>query len=131
VAIRTKPLIKFREYRINSNAASIDRIWQIEKGLIEVYAGDPSLRDVQQVWQPGEIEIPEDETERLNRIAQAQKEGYNDYVGSVQEYHKFATIEEAEAFIKTMEDRAGEFQPPQQPQQIRGAQPVGLTRSQV
>lgn len=131
LAIRTKPLIEFRDYRIEVNGPSVDRMFEIERGLIEAYTGDTSLQGVKQIWNPGEIKVPEDKTEQVARLKAAEDAGLADHVMSVKEYHGLATDEEAIALIERMEERKVEFPGPQPPQAIRGAQPVGITRGQT
>lgn len=130
--IRTKPLIGFRDYRIQVNTLQVERLWAIEKGMIEVFTDDQSLRDIEQVWDSGELEIPEDLTERTERLQKQQAAGYKSYLMALQEDNGLATIDEAKALAEQIAEQNEEVPPPQQQQQRqRGApQQFGLTRQQ-
>ena len=131
LTIRTQPLIDFRDYRIQLNEQSVGRLWEIERGLITVHKeGVVDLSNVEQVWNPGKLEIPEDKTEQLNRLNSSVQNGFEDYVGAVKEYHQLPTRRAAEQLIKRIQESSREYQQPsQQQQQNRGVtQAFGLTR---
>ena len=128
--IRTSPLVKFRNHRIQLNSPEVERIWQIEKTLIEAYTGDASLAELSQNWDPGQLLIPEDKTEKVNRLGSAMDKGLMDYVAAVREYHNLATDEEAMALIDSWNERATEYPAPNGKKR-NGAQPVGLNRNQL
>jgi hypothetical protein len=126
--IKTRPLMEFRDYRIQVNRPSVDKIFEIERS--KLLAHDPEtgakLTDVHQAWDPGRLTIPEDRAAKVGRLTAAQTAGYIDVVRAVREYHNLATDEDAKRMLELFAERAAEFPGPAPPR--RAAPPVGITR---
>lgn len=112
--VKTKPLAKERNVRIKSNNLAVKKIFEIEKNLIAAHSeSDPALIQTLveciQLWQPGQITLPENKKEAMERIVSAMKNGILDTVGAIREYYQLGTDVEAIAMYKTLQERTKEY----------------------
>jgi hypothetical protein len=129
--IRTAPLVEFRRHRVALNSLSVDKIYDIERGMLRIFTGSADfLKDIKQTWDAGKYIIPEDSMIKTERLAKAEESGYIDYVEAVKQYHNLATDEDGMATIDKYTERAEEYPGKtggQNQPVARNAQPVGLT----
>jgi hypothetical protein len=109
--IKNKPMIEHRQYRIALNEPQVNKIFQIEQALIEFISGlDFGL--VKQTWNPGQISVPETETEKIARIQAALTAGLISYVQAIKQLHNLSTDEEARNYIDKMRAEDLEYAAP-------------------
>jgi hypothetical protein len=76
--VKTQPLRKARQFRVNLNQNAIRKLHSIETELIWLHADEDqalldSLVQTKQHWDPGEITIPESATDKTARIVQVRR----------------------------------------------------------
>jgi len=127
LAIRTTPLIETRNRRIKLNKDQVEKIYQIERGLLEVH-GDVKLPKAKQVWNPGRVVIPETEAEQLANLSAAMEKKLKSYVRAVRDYYNLPDDDAAVEMIEKIAQQNAENPPPAAQ---RVALPTGtLTRAQ-
>jgi hypothetical protein len=127
LAIRTQPLIEARSRRISLNKEQVEKVYQIERGLIEVH-GDVKLPKAKQVWNPGRMNIPESEAEKINNLSMAMDKKLKSYVRAVRDYYNLPDDDAAVEMIEKITEQNAENPPPAAQ---RVALPTGtLTRAQ-
>jgi len=115
--LRSLPKIRLREQRVKLNAPAVDRLYQIERVIIERNAPERAIGDgVYQVWDPGDWTPPVSDTERLAEIEGARKAGMLSYLEAFREYHRLPTAADAAALIEQMRESDSEVQPLAVPQ---------------
>ncbi len=112
--VKSRPLKKQRDHRIDLNRPEVKRIFAIEKALIGLFVGtdEPGvslLLECKQTWEPGELRLPENRLETAKRIISLMDKGIMDAIAAIREYYQFPTDAEAEEFYVKMKDRAAEF----------------------
>jgi hypothetical protein len=119
LAIQSAPLITFRGKRYRVNADSIERIFEIEKGIIGEYRGMVAkpLLGVKQIHDPGTWNPPRDEATRTEEIVADREAELIDHPEAVRRKHKLKTVAEAEDLILEYEQRDPDYgsSPPAQP----------------
>ncbi len=104
LAIETKPQTDDRAERAEQTHSSIERLWLVEKAFINMFA--PADRriplDAVLSWDPGTVEIPESETERVTNIKACEDAGYIDHIEAVRKFHRLGSRAEAEDMIESM-----------------------------
>jgi hypothetical protein len=106
--IKSKPLIEHRQFRAMLNGPQINKLFQIEKGIIELTTGQ-DLGDVEQIWDSGSYDIPEDQATKVARIKAAMDSGLVSYVQAIKLFHNLATDQQAMQFIEQMRQQDQEF----------------------
>lgn len=114
--IKSRPLIKFRQRRIDINALSVKRIFDTERAYLDMFAeGDENLIrqivDSDQVWEAGAYVLPENKKEMVDRLIALRDAGIIDTIAVIREYYSLATDTEAEDLYRIMADRSEEFPP--------------------
>ena len=106
LAIETKPQTDDRAERAEQTGHSIERMWQIEKALLDLYAPDDQKIPLDAVlsWDPGTLEIPESETDRVTNIKAMQDAGYIDQIEAVRRVHRLTSRAEAEDLLESMDN---------------------------
>jgi len=119
LAIKTRPLKKFRNFRAAENAQSVRKIFEIEKVLISLHAvdgGDSTaineLYACVQKWSAGELKMPENKNEVAVRVASMLDKGVYDTIAAIREVHQLGSDADAIAYYERMKDRAAEYPPP-------------------
>jgi hypothetical protein len=114
--IKTRPLRKFRQLRIEDNGPSVKKIFEIERALIGLHA-KADIADVNmlmscsQTWDAGDISLPENKLESANRISILMDKGIMDTIAAIREYYQLPTDEEAIALYDTMKEREEQYKP--------------------
>jgi hypothetical protein len=105
LAIRTMPMQDDRKERAEQAQGSIARLFEIEKRLTDIYAEEgrklPINADLS--WNPGQLDLPESETERIANIKALEDAKYIDHVEGVRQANQLNTRGEAEALIEEQE----------------------------
>jgi hypothetical protein len=126
LAIKTAPLIETRERRVKLNKQQVDKVYHIERGLLEVHSDD-TLPSAKQIWNPGRVVIPETESEKIANLSAAMKEKLKSYVRAIRDYYNLPDDDAAVEMIEKIEQQNLENPPPQAQ---RVALPTGtLTRA--
>ncbi len=112
--VKSRPLKKERDHKIDVNRPAIKRLFSIEKGLIGLFIGDGDpavamLQECKQAWEPGELRLPENKKEAAERIISLMDKGIMDTIAAIREYHQFPTDVEAEEYYDKMKERAAKF----------------------
>jgi hypothetical protein len=125
LAIKNSSLMENRDRRRELNAMQVDRIFEIEKGLFNIYTGmDIAPSDCRQVWNPGRYVMPEAQDAKTTRLAAA---GLIDKIQAVMEYYDLATEDDARALIDQMKERETDYPTGSgQTQEQAPAYPAGL-----
>ena len=130
--IKSRPLKKVRDRRIETNENRVNKVFEIEKWLIVAHDKDASeatvttLRECSQAWQPGKINLPQNKTELMAELTQAGILGLMDTIAQLKKYYQLATDTEAIALYEKFKERAVEFPPIQIIEPVK--KPVGLLR---
>jgi hypothetical protein len=127
--VKTRPLKKARKKRIDKNKKAVKKIFDIEKGLIWLFDDDPAkelLFQCRQNWDAGELLIPENNKEKVDRLVQAKKDGVIDEIQQIKEYYNLPTDEEAIEIYDRMKQRAADYPPLKQPEQPPAPKKLGL-----
>jgi hypothetical protein len=105
LAIRTMPMHDDRQERETQAQGAVQRMFEIEKRLIDIYADDDKKIpiDAELSWSAGQLELPESETERIANIKALEDNGYIDHVEGVRRANKLNTRTEAKAMIDDQE----------------------------
>jgi hypothetical protein len=131
--IKARPLKKERDRRVEKNTHSVNRIFEIEKWLIYTHDKEISeseantLIECVQIWQPGEIKLPQNKKEALEEIVMAMEKGLMDTIGAIKKYYQLASDAEAVELYDTMQERARKYKPLQVFEQQK--KQVGLPRN--
>jgi hypothetical protein len=111
LAIRTKPLIEARERRVKLNRTQVNKVYHIERGLLEVHS-DTTLPQAKQVWNPGRMMVPETEMEKINNLSMAMDKKLKSYVRAVRDYYDLPDDDAAVEMIEKIEQQNVENPPP-------------------
>jgi hypothetical protein len=117
LAVKTRPLKKNREYRIGLNSLQIKKIFDIEKCLIVAHDQDVDdktakvLLESTQVWDAGELTLPENKKESAERIKLLGEIGVLDMIAQIREYFQLPTEAEAIEVYEKYRGRATEYPP--------------------
>jgi hypothetical protein len=114
--VKTRPLIKTRRRRIEDNQPSVKKIFDVEKAFISLFSTEAEadirlLEECRQVWDAGELELPENKKETVERLVSLLEKGITDTIGAIREYYQLSTDEEAIALYDKMKERADEYPP--------------------
>lgn len=124
--IKTQPLINFRESRIKLNRKQVEKIYDIERGLLLVHQNKMVGENTKIVWNPGRYIIPEDPKLKSERLMFEYQNGLKDWVRTIRDMYDLATDEDAKKFIDAMEERKLESPNYAGPRKQGGAQSFGL-----
>jgi hypothetical protein len=128
--VKTKPLKQARKDRVELNQPFVRDIFAIEKILLELFSEDNAsseftmLKECEQSWDAGELEVPENKKEKTERIVAAKAAGLIDEIEAIRQAMNFVTDEEATEFYKTMAERKDKY-PPLNPEPEK-KKPLGL-----
>ncbi|MCP4548673.1 MAG: hypothetical protein GY835_19625 [bacterium] len=132
LSVKTRPLKKAREADVKENKPNVQRLFEIEKTYIQMYAEDSraqSLFECTQDWDAGELKMPENKKEEAERIKMLGEIGVLDEIAKIREYYKCASDDEAIEIYEKMRDRADEFPPLNKPDEPEPPKKqVGLLR---
>ncbi len=114
--VKTRPLIKFREFRARENSLSVRKIFAIEKSLISLFADeqeDPDaiaeLYSCTQAWDAGELRMPENRKEKTERNIAVKNAGGIDEIEFIRRENGFDDDQDAIDFYDKMKKRAKEY----------------------
>jgi hypothetical protein len=112
--VKTRPLKKDRENRIEINAIAVERVFTIEKSLIKMFSTAPesdkqTLFECVQTWEAGELKLPENKKEAAERIISLMNKGILDTIAGIREYYQLSTDAEAIEIYETMQERKGKY----------------------
>lgn len=112
--VKTRPLVKNREYREELNSPQVSKIFAIEKGLLNLHDESPesqSLLPCSMKWTAGALSLPENKKEKAERILSMMEKGVIDIISAIREYYNLATDDDAIQMYETMDARRGEHKP--------------------
>ncbi len=113
IFIETQPLYTHLTKRASKNETNVERVYDIEKGLVQVYTGKPlASPDVTQVWVSGRHTLPEDETAKLTRIKAALDAGLMTRPMAIMELYNLPHVRAAIKKIEQMDKQNTDFPPP-------------------
>lgn len=113
--LRNQPRIRFRQERERLNAASVARVFDVERALLYAVEGTEVIPwSTRQTWSAGEWQIPVTDKERIEALKLALDAKLIDYLEFVRQYHRLATIDEARDLLENMAERSADI--PQIPQ---------------
>jgi hypothetical protein len=106
------------ERRGRINAAQLDRLFEIEKGLYKTYTEkDLVPPNISQVWHPGRFTYPESMLDRSTRLKAEMDAGLKSYVRAVRDMYDLSTDDDAIDFIEKMREQDEQYKAPaSQPQ---------------
>lgn len=127
--LKLQPLREHWDHRAEVNQSNMDRLWEIERRLLEVHKGEAlTAPEVRQIWHPGRFVYPESFTDKYNRLWLAFKDGNMSYPRFVMELYDLPTIAAAKARIdkdkELQEEEGGKYAGPK-PQQAQTTNPFG------
>ena len=112
--IRSTGLKKFRSERIGINRPSVDKVFAIEKGLILLFSDAPeatALEDCSQVWEPGQLEFPENMTEVVANVKELVSMGVYDTIEAMQVIYQLPSEQDAINRYEALKKRAEKCPP--------------------
>lgn len=129
--VKTRPLIKDRQHRIRKNTPSVNRLFDIEKYLIDLFDDEADaaavalLQKCEQEWVAGEFELPVNKKERADMIISLLDKGLYDTIAALRELYHLADDNEAMELYDKMKARAAQYPPLAQDEK----KTVGLLRN--
>lgn len=135
--IRTGPLIKFRNTRAAINAPGVQKVFEIEKILISMFAeGDAGmisqLEAAGQQWDPGEKDLPEELKDVVETAETLYSRGVYDDIEYLRVVYNLPSEAEAIAKYEALKARREKY-PPLKEEQVMDAgpnsQPFGGARN--
>ncbi len=130
--VKTRPLKKFREFRVDDNTAGVLKIFRVDQVLIALFSDAEDsdvdlLLECTETWDAGVLVMPVNKKEEMERLALARKDGVIDSIAEIREYHQFSSDAEAIEEYEKMAERAKEYPPLNQPDE---KPKLGLLRGQ-
>ena len=131
--IKTRPLVKDRENRVELNRPSVIQLSKIERGYL-VFKGEVSdsesvtLLEADQNWEAGRLKMPDNLKEKSEIIVTLKKEGIFDELAGIAEWYECTTEEAQEIYdkMKMRKEKYPPLNPPPDP--MLGKPIVGLNR---
>ena len=109
LAIRTQPMITHREMRERINRASVMRLFDVERCVVQAATGtEPWPAASVLSWYPGRLLMPRNELELIQQLQAGITAGIIDTTDAIKEYHQFATDAEAEQYARDIARRSRE-----------------------
>jgi hypothetical protein len=102
LAIKTQPLIEHRDRRVKINSSQVARIFDIERGLINIHGEREIGEDVEQTWDPGAPVLAADRQAKFELIQAQLDKGFISYLEAVRQWHNLPSIEAAREHVETM-----------------------------
>lgn len=108
ILLRSAPLELARQQRATINRTAVERLFAIERELIELYGSTKIPATVVQLWTPGSFAPPVDRDALVTRLTAAMTAGIIDQVDAIREYHGLdedAAKDKAESMRKAKAER--------------------------
>jgi len=116
--IRAIPLKKARDRRVSINAPSVSKLFEIEKALNIIYDKELFKRGLQelleqcsQTWDPGELNLPEPEKERIENIKSLTEQGLYDTIEALKAAYRLPSDADAVEKYEALKQRAAKYPP--------------------
>lgn len=112
--IKTRPLVKSRIKREKKNRAQVEKIFLIERALINLHLEEPGkekLLSCEMNWEAGPLDIPENKKEKSERIISLLDKGVIDIIAAIRIYYNFSTDAEAIEEYERMKSRKAQYPP--------------------
>lgn len=114
--VKTRPLKKFREFRVELNVDQVAKIFEIEKAFIFLssVAEDATINTLvqcTQMWDAGELRLPENKKEVADRCGVLMDRGIMDTIAAIMDYYQIPDEAEAIEFYERMSDRNKDYPP--------------------
>lgn len=111
--VKSRPLKKQRRYRVELNTPAVRKIFAVERSLLGLFAANETgvalLLTCTQVWDAGELRLPENRKEMVERISTLLDKGIFDMISAIREWYQLSTDAEAIKIYEKMKDRKTEF----------------------
>jgi hypothetical protein len=119
LAIKTRPLRKYRDSRIEENTSSVLRQFEVERSLLHLYyqesdekeGRESQLWECSQTWDPGELILPENKKESAERLTLLMDKGIIDTIAAIREHYQLPSDDEAIEMYDKMKGRKEEYPP--------------------
>lgn len=116
--VRAAPLTGFRKRRTDMNAPSVKKMFEVERAFASLFADADAdenvirlLESCEQNWDPGEQDLPEDETQLIEAVLRLVESGLYDTIEAIRVVYALTT--EKEAIEKYMQlKKRGKMYPP-------------------
>lgn len=133
--IKTRPLNKATALRRDLNAPSVDRLFLLEKSLLDMYSDSDAdvavLMGCEQVWDFLEVKIPVDPIQNSARIIGLMDKGVMDTIEAIRQEYGYDSDEDAIAQYERMKERKTTYpalvEPPKPPGLPGASGPKGGT----
>jgi len=114
--VRSEQMVRLRGRRIALNRPEVRKQFDIEKILISLMAdADESaialLESCDQTWDPGVLEIPEDEEKKIEMVERLEDLGLYDTIEQIRVIYNLSDESEAIEKYKQLEKRAKDYPP--------------------
>ena len=114
--VKTQQLRKSRDRRYNDNRPGVKKIFQIETAYLGLFserddAAAKLLQECTQTWDAGELKLPQNQKESVDRIKTLGEIGVMDTIAQIKDYYQFATDSEAIDFYEKMKERKTKYPP--------------------
>jgi len=116
LAIRTAPLQDRMSDRADLNAPSVERVFEIEKALIVLHADvapavESALKECSQVWDPGTIQLPQDEKQIAETIKALVDSGLYDTIEAIRVAYRLPSESDAIDMYEKLKARRKKYPP--------------------
>jgi hypothetical protein len=136
--IKARPLVKARNDRIEKNLKAVRTLYQIEQAYISMFAAKTTdesvitlLEECSQNWEPGELDMPQDDQEVATTCQTMSNLGAMDTIEVTRRFYQLPTDVEAMEFYQKMKDRAEKYPPlnqEEEPPAPEPEKPIGIRR---
>lgn len=114
--VRSRQMMKFRNTRASINKPEIGKLFQIEKALIALMAeADEStirlIESCEQTWDPGQLDMPEDEEKKINTIDRLEDMGVYDTIEAIRIAYDLSNESEAIDKYEQLKERRKKYPP--------------------
>jgi hypothetical protein len=102
--LRSKPKIDQRDERIEANKSAVDLVFILERSLLSLAnSGNPPIPStIFQQWDPGTLDIPMSDLDKISTIKAALDAALIDKVEAIRRYYNFETRDQALDLLSTM-----------------------------
>lgn len=108
IGMKYRPLLDRRKERQELNRDAIERLFRLELSMIAAHEGGKSWEipeGIQQHWDAGQLDIPQNPTERLTQFEKEMTLGMTDLFEVVKQYYNLPSIDASIAYIDALSKR--------------------------
>ena len=108
IGLKYRPLIDRRKERQELNRDAVERLFRLELSMIAAHEGGKSWEipeGIQQSWNAGQIDVPQNPTERLSQFEKEIEMGMTDLFEAIKQYYNLPSVDAAIAYVDALQKR--------------------------